>query len=136
MLRYLGRAVRRVRPFASDSRTGTAAPLEASPATNATATAATPPHSCAQDKTHDPHDAFANTRNAQVVDAGECCLPSRQLEEVELAAASFSAYSSGSDSVMVENFVHAVTRPNTPEEREQCLNAGKSSHSKSISPKQ
>jgi hypothetical protein len=66
---------------------------------------------------------------AQLIDAkaiGECCLPARELEEVVLASAAFTSYTSTDNA---DALTQALQRPNTASERAECLMAWSSSSS-------
>ena len=57
-------------------------------------------------------------------DPGECKLPQRALEEVQLGVHVFTSYAESS--IAVDAFSAAVTRRNTPAERSECLAKAKS----------
>ena len=52
-------------------------------------------------------------------DPGECKLPPRALEEMQLGVHVFTSYAESS--IAVDAFSNAVTRRNTPDERQECL---------------
>lgn len=69
------------------------------------------------------------TQPAQLIDAkaiSECCLPARELEEVVLASAAFTSYTSTDNA---DALTQALQRPNTASERAECLMAWRSSSS-------
>ena len=68
---------------------------------------------------------------AQLIDAkaiSECCLPSRELEEVVLASAAFTSYTATENA---DALTQALQRPNTASERAECLMVWSSSTSAS-----
>ena len=86
----------------------------------------------------DPHRGISTGRimaadlaaqPAQLIDAkaiSECCLPSRELEEVVLASAAFTSYTATENA---DALTQALQRPNTASERAECLMVWNSSTS-------